>query len=167
MDESQSLDEEIRLRRRVFRPAPSTVGLAGVCSLASCVVLLFYAMTPSSFASPDDPLRPPFSTTGSNVEPAVAIYVTRDSLLVDHKPLGLLIDPESHARLREALERRHADHPMCDLTADGGRSRWMATRDDVLLIADEDTPYGEISSVISDAYAAGFVNVKLVTRNMQ
>jgi biopolymer transport protein ExbD len=125
-----------------------------------------YADAPESITLNDD-LRPPTSTAPENMVPSVSILISKSSILVDSKlalrllPGGQIdtADPKSaYAPLAKSLTARVSD---IKYIAQNGGSPFNG---DVMIIADQDTPYDLISNVLYHAGKAEFTTYRLVVQ---
>lgn len=144
-------DEALHHRRG--RPAVNRAGLlapAGTASL-TCLMLAGYLLTPPDLAPT---ITPPYSDAGTELMPTSMITVGADGVLVDSERIGDADDPEMVARLERRLRDRR-------VTFRGEYAEGL------LLLADEDTPYGVVSTLVHTANEVGFTDVRLVTRAAQ
>jgi biopolymer transport protein ExbD len=165
------LDEEILFRRRRHRGAGELiVGLNLTAMMDIMTILLVYlikvyADAPESITLNDD-LRPPMSSAPANIVPSVSVLISKTAILVDQKPVlkvenGHIAtsDPnQAYAPLAQALDKRV--ETIRAIQAAGG----SPFDGNLMIIADEDTPYDLISNVLYQAGRAEFINYRLVVR---
>jgi len=128
-------------------------------------LIKLYAETPENITLNDD-LRPPSSTAPDNIVPSVTVLVSKTAILVDQKKIldvnaGQVVTTEGKAAyqpLAEALDKRV--EVIRAIEARGG----SPFDGNLMIIADQDTPYDLISSVLYQAGRAEFTNYRLVVQ---
>lgn len=166
--ESNDTDDEMLLRRRRHRKPDLITGLNLTAMMDVMTILLVYlikvyASAPENITLNDD-LRPPSSTAPQNLVPSVSVLISRSSILVDNKPVlqiadGHVVgaDPKTaYLPLSEALTKRV--DTIKAISARGG----SPFDGNLMLIADEGTPYEIISSVLYQAGKSQFTAYRLV-----
>lgn len=109
----------------------------------------------------DDSLTPPYSSSTADLVPGVAVTVDHDGLVrVDSRKVGRLRDPGFAAALSQALTRRYDTITFISIR---GGAPYNGV---LLLVADRDTPFGDISTIVATAYATHFPKVRFVTLAM-
>jgi biopolymer transport protein ExbD len=166
------LDEEILFRRRRHRGAGELiVGLNLTAMMDIMTILLVYlikvyADAPESITLNDD-LRPPTSTAPENMVPSVSILISKTAILVDQK---LALKVKNGAAV--AQDGKPQYQPLAQaLTSRVETIQELARRGaspfdgNVMIIADEDTPYDLVSNVLYWAGKSGFTSYRLVVRH--
>lgn len=165
--EAQNTDDEAWIRRRRRRPADVITGLnltamMDVMTIILVYLIKLYASSPENITLNDD-LRPPPSVAPDTVVPSVSLMVSKTAVLVDGKPV---LDVENghvtgtgkdrYVPLAEALNQRveviKAIHARGGTAFDGN----------IMLIADEGTPYELVYDVLYQAGKAQFTTYRLV-----
>ena len=167
-ESSSTTDDELLLRRRRQKKPDLIAGLNLTAMMDVMTILLVYlikvyASAPENITLNDD-LRPPSSTAPQNLVPSVSVLVTRSAVLVDNKPVlqiegGHVVgaDPKTaYLPLSDALTKRV--DTIKAISARGG----SPFDGNLMLIADEGTPYEIISSVLYQAGKAQFTAYRLV-----
>jgi biopolymer transport protein ExbD len=163
-------DELFMMRKRRHASGELIAGLNLTAMMDVLTILLVYlikvyAEAPESITLNDD-LRPPVSTAPSNIVPSVNILISETAIVVDNKPVlevskGQVVSKESgsaYAPLSEALGKRV--ETIKAIAARGG----SAFDGNLMIVADEDTPYDLISNVLNQAGRAEFTTFRLVVR---
>lgn len=169
---SSSVDDDFLLAKRRRKHDDGMVAGLNLTAMMDIFTILLvylikvYADSPESITLNDD-LRPPSSSVPTNMVPSVSILISKSSILVDQK-LALRIlpggqvdtpDPQSaYAPLAKALTSRVSD---IKYIGDNGGS---AFNGDIMIIADQDTPYDLISNVLYHAGKAEFTTYRLVVQ---
>lgn len=167
-----NLDDELLYSRRKRKHDDGMVAGLNLTAMMDIFTILLvylikvYADAPESITLNDD-LRPPTSTAPENIIPSVSILISKTSILVDQKLAlrvkeGGAIDTEdpsnAYAPLAKALTARVSD---IKYIADNGGSAFDGN---VMIIADQDTPYDLISNVLYHAGKAEFTTYRLVVQ---
>lgn len=164
-------DEFLLAKRRRKHDDGMVAGLNLTAMMDIFTILLVYlikvyADSPESITLNDD-LRPPGSTAPENMVPSVSVLISKSSILVDSKLALRLLpggqidtsDPkQAYAPLAKALTGRVSD---IKYIADNGGS---AFNGDIMIIADQDTPYELVSNVLYHAGKAEFTTYRLVVQ---
>lgn len=163
-------DELFMMRKRRHGSGELVAGLNLTAMMDVLTILLVYlikvyAEAPESITLNDD-LRPPLSSAPANIVPSVNILISEKAVLVDSKPVlevskGQVVAKENgaaYAPLSAALTKRV--ETIKAIAARGGSS----FDGNLMIVADEDTPYDIISNVLNQAGRAEFTNFRLVVR---
>lgn len=165
-------DEMLLRRRRLHRDTGEVMGLNLTAMMDVLTILLVYlikvyAEAPDNVPLNDD-LRVPTSSAPANMVPSVSVMITKSAILVDQKAVlvvkvGQIVteDPsKKYLPLARALEKRKE---IIDAIHDGGGPPFDGN---LMIIADEDTPYDLISSVLYQAGRAEYTNYRLIVRKL-
>ncbi|MFZ5475791.1 MAG: ExbD/TolR family protein [Myxococcota bacterium] len=163
-------DDELLYRRRKHGHEELITGLNLTAMMDVLTILLVYlikvyADAPENITLNDD-LRPPASTAPANIVPSVSVLISKSGILVDNKKVldidgGKIVaaDPnQKYLPLAQALDKRV--ETIKAIAARGG----SPFDGNLMIIADEDTQYDIISSVLYQAGRAEFTNYRLVVR---
>lgn len=166
--DSQTTDDELLLRRRRHRPSELIAGLNLTAMMDVMTILLVYlikvyASAPENITLNDD-LRPPMSTAPDTIQPSVSVLISRSAVLVDNvKVLDIEggqvkggDDKNPYQPVAEALNRRV--ETIKAIAQRGG----SAFDGNLMLIADQGTPYEIVSSVLYQAGKSQFTSYRLV-----
>lgn len=171
VEQVSNLDDELLYARRKRKHDDGMVAGLNLTAMMDIFTILLvylikvYADAPESITLNDD-LRPPSSTAPENIIPSVSVLISKTSILVDSK-LALRVnggqidtdDPSNaYAPLAKALTARVSD---IKYIADNGGSPFDGN---VMIIADQDTPYDLISNVLYHAGKAEFTTYRLVVQ---
>lgn len=163
-------DEYYFLRkRRQARPLIEGLNLTAMMDIMTIILVYLiklYSAAPENIPLSDD-LRPPASTSPDNIVPAVSVMISRSAILVDNKPVlevkdGKVVatDPKAaYAPLSTALAGRV---DTIKAIAERGGSPFDGN---LMVIADEDTPYDLVSSVLYQAGKSQFTTYRLIVRH--
>ncbi len=133
----------------------------------TCVLLYSLALVPGDLNAGDPHLRLPWSTSGAEILASDRVEISRTDISVDGWVVALLADSGRVARLDRALKREGERDPNFHvLMYDDGEAMWQAERPRLLLLADEDTPYGVVDEVLQAAHRAGRTDVRLGVRHV-
>jgi biopolymer transport protein ExbD len=172
VENTNNLDDEILYLRRKHRGGGDFVSGLNLTAMMDIMTILLvylikvYADAPENLTLNDD-LRPPTSSAPDNVTPSVSVMISKTAILVDQKPVltlsgGKVVseDPKNvYQPLAQALTARveiiNAIHVRGGAEFDGN----------VMIIADEDTPYELVSNVLYQAGKAQFTSYRLVVRH--
>jgi len=170
--EAVNSDDELLFFRRKHKQAKDLVAGLNLTAMMDIMTILLvylikvYAEAPESITLNDD-LRPPSSTAPENLVPSVSILISKSSVLVDSK-LTLRLKPggeidaedpsNAYAPLSKALAGRVE---AIKYIADNGGSPFDGN---LMIIADQDTPYDLISNVLYHAGKAQFTTYRLVVQ---
>lgn len=168
--EYDETDDALLSRRRKHKEADLVTGLNLTAMMDVLTILLVYlikvyADTPENITLNDD-LRPPTSSAPDNIVPSVSVLISKTAILVDQKPALVLAggqivseDPSvAYQPLATALNKRVE---IIKAIADRGGAPFDGN---LMVIADEETPYDIVSSVLYQAGRSGFTNYRLVVR---
>ncbi len=164
-------DDEMLFLRRKHAHSGEITGLNLTAMMDIMTILLVYlikvyASAPENITLNDD-LRPPASTAPDTVVPAVRVMITQSAITVDDK-LVLKIkdgqvqadDPSKmYAPLDTALRKR-----VDDIKAIAQRTKTGDFDGILMVVADEDTPYGVLAGVLGVAGRAQFTSYRLTVR---
>jgi biopolymer transport protein ExbD len=170
-ESTANLDDEMLYVRRRHRGAEGFIAGLNLTAMMDIFTLLLvylikvYADAPENITLNDD-LRPPKSTAPDNIVPAVSVLISKSAILVDTKTVLKLkdgrIDTEDPATayvpLAQALTARV---DFIEALADRGGSPFNG---DLMIIADQDTPYDLISNVLYQAGKARFTSYRLIVQ---
>lgn len=168
---SSNQDEEfLFFRRKHARGGDLISGLNLTAMMDVMTILLVYlikvyAEAPENISLNDD-LRPPSSTAPENIVPSVSVTISKSGVMVEKKKIldvqdGQVVaaDPKNaYAPLSQALTARV---DVIVAIANQGGSPFDGN---LMIIADEDTPYELISNVLYHAGKAQFTSYRLVVR---
>lgn len=168
---SASTDDELLYSRRKrhsgegFITGLNLTAMMDVMTILLVYLIKVYADAPENITLNDD-LRPPKSTAPENIVPAVSVLISKSSILVDQKVVLRVKDgridtdsPETaYVPLAQALTARV---DFIEALARRGGSPFAG---DVMIIADQDTPYDLISNVLYQAGKARFTSYRLVVQ---
>lgn len=168
---TNTIDDELLLRRKRRGNGELISGLNLTAMMDVMTIILVYlikqyASAPENITLNDD-LRPPLSTAPQNIVPAVTVMISKSSILVDNSTVltvegGRVVaeDPNSlYQPLASALDARV---DTIRAIAERGGSPFDGN---LMVIADEDTPFDIISSVLYQAGKADFTTYRLVVRH--
>ncbi len=168
---SASLDEELLFFRRKHRQVGELIAGLNLTAMMDVMTILLvylikvYADAPENITLNDD-LRPPPSTAPENIVPSVQVLISKTAILVDQRKIlevadGRIVTAEpanAYAPLSQALTSRKE---VIDAIALRGGSPFDGN---LMIVADEDTPYDLISNVLYHAGKAQFTSYRLVVR---
>jgi biopolymer transport protein ExbD len=168
---SYTSDDEIMFFRRRRHVAPDLVAGLNLTAMMDVLTILLvylikvYADAPENITLNDD-LRPPISTAPENMMPSVQVLISKTAILVDQVKVieitgGELVAEDSknaYAPLAQALNSRKE---VIDAIALQGGSPFDGN---LMIVADEDTPYQLVSSVLYHAGKAQFTSYRLIVR---
>lgn len=168
-----SMDDELMLLRRRHKNAPNPVeGLNLTAMMDMMTIILVFLIKQYSAAAENitlnDDLRPPASTSAEVVVPSTQVMISKTVVMLGDRPILRLdaagkvtaVDGSSEpwTSVQTALEKRVA-------TINAIHERGGAEFDgDLMLVADEDTPYEIVSNVLYQAGKAQFTTYRLVVR---
>lgn len=168
---SASIDDELLLRRKRRGNGDLITGLNLTAMMDVMTIILVYlikqyASAPENITLNDD-LRPPSSNAPANVVPAVSVLISKSAILVDNKPVmeiqgGRVVSADgknTYQPLAAALDARV--DTIRAIAARGG----SPFDGNLMVIADEDTPFDIVSSVLYQAGKADFTTYRLVVRH--
>lgn len=171
LDIISSNDDEFMIRRRRHQD-PGIVGLNLTAMMDVMTILLVYlikvfADAPQNITLNDD-LRPPASTAPDSIVPAVRVMISAGAITVDDKTVLTLkngevvaTDPKNkYGPLAGALQKR-----VDDIRAISQRTHGPPFDGILMVVADEDTPYGLLADVLSQAGRAQFTSYRLTVRH--
>lgn len=167
----QNGDDEMLWRRRKAHHVGEYVAGLNLTAMMDVLTILLvylikvYAEAPENITLNDD-LRPPSSSAPANIVPSVSVLISKTAILVDQKPVltvkgGAIVaqDPnQAYLPLAQALEKRVA---LIKAIGDRGGSPFDGN---LMIIADEETPYDLISNVLYQAGRAEFTQYRLVVQ---
>lgn len=167
-----SMDDELLFARRKRKHADGMIvglnltAMMDVMTILLVYLIKVYADAPESITLNDD-LRPPSSTAPENLVPSVTILISKSSILVDSKLAlrlkpGGVIDAEDPANAYAPLAKMLTSRvEAIKYLAEGGGSPFDGN---LMIIADQDTPYSLISNVLYHAGKAQFTTYRLVVQ---
>ena len=170
-ESSANTDDELLYTRRRHRNAEGFISGLNLTAMMDVLTILLvylikvYADAPENITLNDD-LRPPKSSAPDNIVPAVTVLISKSSILVDQK-LVLKVkdgridttDPTTaYVPLAQALTARV---DFIEALANRGGSEFNG---DLMIIADQDTPYDLISNVLYQAGKARFTSYRLIVQ---
>jgi biopolymer transport protein ExbD len=170
--EAVNPDDELLFYRRKHKQTKelgaglNLTAMMDIMTILLVYLIKVYADAPESITLNDD-LRPPSSTAPENLVPSVSILISKSAVLVDSK-LALRLKPggeidsedpsNAYAPLSKALAGRVE---AIKYIADNGGSPFDGN---LMIIADQDTPYDLISNVLYHAGKAQFTTYRLVVQ---
>lgn len=169
----ESPDDEILMLKRARRKGFGTIEGLNLTAMMDMMTILLvflikqYASAPENITLSDD-LRPPASTTTETVIPSVQVMITRSAIMVEGKPIVKFVDGKPVAAdgsaepwklLETALGNRVAT--IVALSERGGAK----FDGNLMLVADQDTPYDTIWKVLYAAGQSKFTAYRLVLRS--
>ncbi len=170
-ESSNATDDELLLRRAKHRSSGELITGLNLTAMMDVMTILLvfllkqYASAPENITLNDD-LRPPPSSAPDNLVPAVSVVISKTSIIVDNK-LVLKVkdaaivadDPtKAYQPLAAALTQR------VDLINAVNKRGGAPFDGNLMVIADEDTPYDIVSSVLYQAGKAQFTSYRLIVR---
>lgn len=171
LDVISANDDEFMIRRRRHVDGGIT-GLNLTAMMDVMTILLVYlikvfADAPQNITLNDD-LRPPASTAPDNIVPAVRVMISNGAITVDDKQVLQIKDGEvvatdaknRYGPLTSALQKR-----VDDIKAIAQRTGGPGFDGILMVVADEDTPYGLLADVLSQAGRAQFTSYRLTVRH--
>lgn len=164
-------DDELLLRRAKHRKHSDAITGLNLTAMMDVMTILLvfllkqYASAPENITLNDD-LRPPVSSAPDTLVPAVSVVISKTSVLVDNKLVlkvkgGVIVsdDPtKAYQPLASALTQR------VDLINAVNKKGGAPFDGNLMVIADEDTPYDIVSSVLYQAGKAQFTSYRLIVR---
>jgi len=169
-EEYSADDEAYVLRRRRHKEGDLISGLNLTAMMDMMTIILVfliqqYANAPENI-NPSGDLQPPKSTAEQNIVPAARLTITKTSILVEDKVVlsvqeGHVVgsDPKTALQpLNDALESRVK---ILKAISDAGGAPFDGN---LMVIADEDTPYDLVSTSLLSAGRAGFSSYRLIVR---
>lgn len=134
-----------------------------VMTIILVYLIKLYATSPENITLNDD-LRPPSSTAPATIVPSVSVLISKGAILVDNRTVmeiqgGRVVsdDPKNpYHPVADALTRRV--ETIKAISAAGG----SPFDGNLMLIADQGTPYEIVSSVLYQAGKAQFTSYRLV-----
>lgn len=164
-----SVDDELLVLRRRRRShgllieGLNLTAMMDVMTIILVYLIKLYAAAPENITLNDD-LRPPASTAPDTVVPSVSVLISKSAILVDNRPVmeikdGRVVSDDAknpYYPVADALTRRV--ETIKAINARGG----SAFDGNLMLIADQTTPYEVISSVLYQAGKAQFTSYRLV-----
>lgn len=168
-----SMDDEFMLIRRRHKAAANPIEGLNLTAMMDMmtIILVFlikqYSAAPENITLNDD-LRPPASTSTDNLVPSTQVLISKTAVVIADKNI-LKIDAtgkvaavdgsaEPWTSVQAALEKRVA-------TINAIHERGGAEFDgNLMVVADEDTPYDVVSKVLYQAGKAQFTTYRLVVR---
>lgn len=165
---AEESDDELLLRRRKHQGSKSPVEGLNLTAMMDImtIILVFlikqYESAPQNITLNDD-LTPPKTSSDAEMVPGVALIISQSSIVVDTKPIitlaaGKAPAAEDWARVAKALADRRDQIKY--LEARGGAK----FDGNVMVIADEDTPYEIISSALLQAGREQYTKYRLILR---
>ncbi|MSQ00526.1 MAG: hypothetical protein EXR71_01375 [Myxococcales bacterium] len=163
---SSESDDEFMLRRRRHRKhgeAIEGLNLTAMMDIMTIILVFLikqYESSPQNITLSDD-LTPPKTTSEAEMVPAVALTIAKTSILVDNKLVvkvvaGTALTSEDWAKVRKALGVRR------DQIRAIGAAGGAKFDGNIMLIADDDTPYEIISDALLGAGAEQYTTYRLV-----
>jgi biopolymer transport protein ExbD len=170
-ESTPNLDDEIMFFRRKHRHVVDLVAGLNLTAMMDVLTILLvylikvYADAPENITLNDD-LRPPTSTAPDNLQPSVRVLISKTAIMVDNDKVvdisgGRIVAVDAanpYAPLSQALARRVE---VIKAIADKGGSPFDGN---LMVIADEGTPYELVSSVLYQAGKAQFTKYRLIVR---
>ncbi len=170
--DTETGDDDAIFVKRKHRHMEEAAGLNLTAMMDVMTILLVYlikvyADSPENITLNDD-LRAPKSTAPDPVVPAVRVMISKSAIVVDDKPVlqiknGEIVtkDPANqYAPLDTALRKR-----VDDLRAIALRTHGPDFDGILMVVADEDTPYGLLTGVLSVAGRAQFTSYRLTVQH--
>jgi biopolymer transport protein ExbD len=167
---SATTDDELLLRRRkrVVGDLISGLNLTAMMDVMTILLVFLlkqYASAPENITLNED-LKPPASTSPANLVPSVSVLISKSTIMVDQKAVlkvsgGKVVssDPAGpYGPLASALSQRVET---IKAIADRGGAPFDGN---LMIIADEDAPYGLVADVMYQAGKAQFTAWRLVVR---
>lgn len=175
VNESEALtaqdDEYFFARRRKHHEGGITglnlTAMMDVMTILLVYLIKVYASAPENITLNDD-LRPPASTAPDNVVPAVKVMISKNAITVDDRTVLLIKDHQvvaddktkKYQPLQSALAKRKDD-----ITAIAQRTGGPDFDGILMVVADEDTPYGLLTDVLAQAGMAQYTSYRLTVRH--
>ena len=169
--EASGEDDQIFVVRK-RRHMEEVVGLNLTAMMDVMTILLVYlikvfADSPENIPLNDD-LRAPASTAPDRVTPAVRVMISKNNIIVDDKVVlqikdGEIVttDPANMYGPLDAALRKRVD----DLRAIALRTHGPDFDGILMVVADEDTPYGMLTGVLGVAGRAQFTSYRLTVKH--
>ena len=163
---SSESDDELMLRRRRRQKhgeAIEGLNLTAMMDIMTIILVFLikqYEASPQSITLSDD-LTPPKTTSEAEMVPAVALAISKTALLVDNKLVvtvvpGTALTTDDWAKVSKALGVRR---DQIKYLAERGGAKFDGN---VMLIADDDTPYEIISNALLCAGREQYTTYRLV-----
>ncbi|GDX78614.1 hypothetical protein LBMAG42_04250 [Deltaproteobacteria bacterium] len=161
-------DDEMMMRRRKHAKVGSAVEGLNLTAMMDIftIILVFlikqYEAAPQNITLSED-LSPPLSTTTAEMVPGVSLIISKTSVMVDNKRIVVLADgkptgTEGWGAVGKALGARRET---IKYIGDHGGSQFDGN---VMVIADEKTPYDVVSNVLYQAGKEQFTTYRLILR---
>ncbi len=168
---SLNLDDEIlflRRKRHGLGAAISGLNLTAMMDILTILLVYLikvYAEAPESITLNDN-LRPPTSTAPENVVPSVSVIINKTGILVEQKLVltlvsGQVVAEDPSARYQPLAQALSARVDIIKLVESKGGSPFDGN---LMIIADDTTPYDLVSNVLYQAGKLGFTSYRLVVR---
>lgn len=175
MDESASAvdDDYLFMRRRRHEEGGisglNLTAMMDVMTILLVYLIKVYASSPENITLNDD-LRPPASTAPDAVVPAIKVLVSQSAIVVDEKVVlrlekgAVVVEGDATAGkyqpLARALEKRVSE--VREVAARTGGKEFDGI---LMVVADEDAPYGLIADVLIQAGKAQFTSYRLTVKH--
>jgi len=171
--ENNGSDDEYFFAKRRKHADEGITGLNLTAMMDVMTILLVYlikvyASAPENITLNDD-LRPPASTAPDNVIPAVKVMISSNAIIVDDRTVlmienGAVVTTDAstlkYKPLAKALEKRRDD-----IKAISTRTGGPGFDGILMIVADENTPYGLLTDVLLQAGGAQFTSYRLTVRH--
>ena len=171
VDNAASDDEFILIKRmRAGRGSPITgLNLTAMMDMMTILLVFLikqYASAPENIPLSDD-LRPPASTAADTIQPSVRVMVSNTSVMVDDRTVLRLKDGVAAASdgksdpwssLKNAFDNKKS---VIDALHDRGGAPFDGN---LMVVADEDTPYDIVAKVLYQAGQSKFTTYRLIVR---
>ncbi len=163
---SEESDDELLLRRRKHRKhgeAIEGLNLTAMMDIMTIILVFLikqYEAAPQNITLNDD-LTPPKTTSEAEMVPGVALLISETAIVVDTKPIvvmekGKAPTAEEWARVAKALADRRDQIKYIE---ERGGAKFDGN---VMVIADENTPYEIISSALLQAGREQYTKYRLI-----
>lgn len=172
MLDTETGDDDAIFIKRKRKHMEEIAGLNLTAMMDVMTILLVYlikvfADSPENIPLNDD-LRAPSSTAPDKITPAVRVMISKNSIVVDDKIVLQLkngeiqtSDPANQYAPLDAALRKRVD----DLRAIALRTHGPDFDGVLMVVADEDTPYGLLTGVLGVAGRAQFTSYRLTVKH--
>lgn len=165
---SEESDDELLLRRRKHKANTNPVEGLNLTAMMDImtIILVFlikqYEAAPQNITLNDD-LTPPKSTSETEMVPGVSLIISQTAIVVDNKPIVSMAKDkaptaEEWAKVAKALADRR---DQIIYIGDRGGAKFDGN---VMVIADENTPYEVVSTALLQAGREQYTKYRLVLR---
>ena len=149
-----------KAKRRGQDMALQITSMADIFMILLVFLLKNYSTTLTS-VSPSEGTRLPVAESQDILKEALKVEISKDSISVDHKPVIDLHDFRFSGRIDAYGETAVANPLYSAMQAERKKGR-AGTDSNLVVLADERTPYDTIKLVMGSAARAGYVDLQLV-----